>query len=475
MSAIVNTRDLLLQATSPRLVPIPIPISSIEGLDSALANAGRRVDITATSSTFAGVNNPTSITLTAELKGGLTGGVVWSVVTGALTLSPNGNTCVINNTSMTTASAVIRARVTVGGINYDGKYTLTKLGSLAAQDYVNLQTQVAGQLNSGNITGLGALALLNTVNLNTQVTGALDANTQVNNLGALAYVNGLAANQIGAGQLAAGVVYAGQIIATQIKSGSFAGETFTGGTFSGSDIQTNTGTIGGVRINTNGLNTGGFSGYAWPTSGQSGFHLGPYGLLMGNANDGKYFQVTSDGNIYAPGFSVVGGNATFSGSLSGATGSFSGTLNAASGSFSGSLTANAINAVNTINITGQAVTIPVSAYTAGGIGVGSAGVTGPVTVQTATIQSTGAPIYIAANFVFLITSTDHNRSLTATLRRNGNIITEASINGFYVEGGVMPLSITDTPGAGTHSYTIVVQGGPANVTARSLFLLETKR
>ena len=315
MSAIVNTRDLLLQATSPRLVPIPIPISSIEGLDSALANAGRRVDITATSSTFAGVNNPTSITLTAELKGGLTGTVVWSVVTGALTLSPNGNTCVINNTSMTTASAVIRARVTVDGINYDGKYTITKLGSLAAQDYVNLQTQVAGQLNSGNITGLGALALLNTVNLNTQVTGALDANTQVNNLGALAYVNGLAANQIGAGQLAAGVVYAGQIVATQIKSGSFAGETFTGGTFSGSDIQTNTGTIGGVRINHNGLNTGGFHGYAWPTSGQSGFHLGPYGLLMGNANDGKYFQVTSDGNIYAPGFSVVGGNATFSGTL----------------------------------------------------------------------------------------------------------------------------------------------------------------
>ena len=315
MSAIVNTRDLLLQATSPRLVPIPIPISSIEGLDSALANAGRRVDITATSSTFAGVNNPTSITLTAELKGGLTGEVVWSVVTGALTLSPNGNTCVINNTSMTTASAVIRARVTVDGINYDGKYTLTKLGSLAAQDYVNLQTQVAGQLNSGNITGLGALALLNTVNLNTQVTGALDAKTQVNNLGALAYVNGLAANQIGAGQLAAGVVYAGQIIATQIKSGSFAGETFTGGTFSGSDIQTNTGTIGGVRINANGLNTGGFSGYAWPTSGQNGFYLGPYGLLIGNANDGKYFQVTSDGNIYAPGFSVVGGNATFSGTL----------------------------------------------------------------------------------------------------------------------------------------------------------------
>ena len=75
---------------------------------------------------------------------------------------------------------------------------------------------------------------------------------------------------------------------------------------------------------------------------------------MGNENDGKYFQVTSDGNIYAPGFSVVGGNATFSGSLSGAT-----------GSFSGSLTANAINAVNTINIAGNAVSVSAGVYSPG--------------------------------------------------------------------------------------------------------------
>lgn len=428
MSAIVNTRDLLLQATSPRLVPIPIPISSIEGLDAALANAGRRVDITATSSTFAGVNNPTSITLTAELKGGLTGTVVWSVVTGVLTLSPNGNTCVINNTSMTTASAVIRARVTVDGINYDGKYTITKLGSLAAQDYVNLQTQVAGQLNSGNITGLGALALLNTVNLNTQVTGALDANTQVNNLGALAYVNGLAANQIGAGQLAAGVVYAGQIVATQIKSGSFAGETFTGGTFSGTNIQTNTGTIGGVRINANGLNTGGFSGYAWPASGQNGFHLGPYGLLLGNANDGKYFQVNADGNIYAPGFSVVGGNATFSGKLS-----------AASGSFSGSLTADAINAVGTINIAGNAVTVP-------GASSGS-GYSATVTIHL----NVWAPVVLIATFYGQKIS-----HFNPQILRNGLVVVTG--NG-QASGGVdpiLPITITgvDYPGPGTHTYTV---------------------
>ena len=61
--------------------------------------------------------------------------------------------------------------------------------------------------------------------------------------------------------------------------------------------------------------TGGYSGYAWPPAGQSGCYLGPNGLLLGNANNGKYFQVTSDGNLYAPGFYIENGNATFSGSL----------------------------------------------------------------------------------------------------------------------------------------------------------------
>ena len=50
-------------------------------------------------------------------------------------------------------------------------------------------------------------------------------------------------------------------------------------------------------------------------------------------------------------------NATFRGALSAATGSFAGSLSAATGTFSGTLTASAVNAVNTINIAGQAVTI----------------------------------------------------------------------------------------------------------------------
>jgi hypothetical protein len=82
----------------------------------------------------------------------------------------------------------------------------------------------------------------------------------------------------------------------------------------------------GWRINGNGnaevnnlvargmVNGGAFTGYAWPVSG-TGFHLSSSGLLLGNFNTGNYFQVTGAGDVFAPQFIIVGGTATFSGSL----------------------------------------------------------------------------------------------------------------------------------------------------------------
>ncbi|BDR08252.1 DUF1983 domain-containing protein [Comamonas thiooxydans] len=93
-------------------------------------------------------------------------------------------------------------------------------------------------------------------------------------------------------------------------------------------IYSSAGTIGGITINGNGLNSGGFWGYVWPPAGQSGFHIGPNGILLGNANNGRYVEIQSSGNIYAPGLRIENGNATFSGNLSGASGSFSGILTA---------------------------------------------------------------------------------------------------------------------------------------------------
>lgn len=92
------------------------------------------------------------------------------------------------------------------------------------------------------------------------------------------------------------------------------------------------------------ITNGSFTGYAWPSSG-SGFYLGPGGLLMGRYIPGggvTYFQFdTATGTLNMPGLTIVNGNATFSGTLSGATGSFSGTL--------------AAGTVNTNNIVGNAL------------------------------------------------------------------------------------------------------------------------
>ena len=245
MAAIQNDRDVLLQAAAVRVVPVPIPIDQVVGLEYELDNLGdgitsalnntKNIVIYASSTSFIGTTttSPTSITLTVEKRNGLTGTVSWSVLYGSATLTPSGDTCSVAGTSVSGSSVTIRARVTVSATNHDAYVTLTKLGTLAGQATVSLATQVTGQLASGNITGLGALALLNTVNLNTQTTGALNGQTQVTNLGTLAYANAIAANQIGAGTLAAGVIYAGAINADNITSGTITGRsirTATSGT-----------------------------------------------------------------------------------------------------------------------------------------------------------------------------------------------------------------------------------------------------
>lgn len=227
MATIQNDRDLLLQAASPRVVPIPIPIDRIDGLPEALKSL--RIKTSAT--TFigsSGATSPATITLTAEKLGGLAGAVTWSVITGTGTLTPSGDSCAVTGSTVTGTSISIRARVTVGGLNYDAQISLSKLGALSAQEQINLTNQVVGQLAMGNVTGYGALALLNQVNLNTQTIGALNGATQVTNLGALAYVNALAANQIGAGTLAAGVIYAGTVNVNSLIGNVISGKSLSG-------------------------------------------------------------------------------------------------------------------------------------------------------------------------------------------------------------------------------------------------------
>lgn len=226
MAAIVNERTLRLQATVPRIIPVKIPIDDVEGLPEALeevGNGAKRLVLRSNVATFFN-STPASATLTASREGGLTGTITWSVIAGSATLTGSGDG----------VRTVAASSIPVGGYaviqaacgSYIATVILSRTSALAAQTTINLASQVTGQLANSNVSGLGALALLNTVNLNTQVTGALNGVTQVTNLGALAYAEGLAANQIGAGTLAAGVIYAGNINAAQVTAGTFTGRQF---------------------------------------------------------------------------------------------------------------------------------------------------------------------------------------------------------------------------------------------------------
>lgn len=70
-----------------------------------------------------------------------------------------------------------------------------------------------------------------------------------------------------------------------------------------------------------GIVSGNFTGYAWPTpDGVGGYYIGREGLLFGNATSSQRIEITREGDMYAPGFEIVGGNASFSGNLDAASG-----------------------------------------------------------------------------------------------------------------------------------------------------------
>jgi hypothetical protein len=119
-------------------------------------------------------------------------------------------------------------------------------------------------------------------------------------------------------------------------------------------VYASAGQIGGIAISGGALYTGAYGA-------GSGFYLGSDGRFsLGNRLtwDGATLNINGSGTFSG---ALQAATGSFSGSLQAASGTFSGALLAASGTFSGTLTAQAINAVDTINIAGQAVTIPVGA------------------------------------------------------------------------------------------------------------------
>jgi hypothetical protein len=258
----------------------------------------------------------------------------------------------------------------------------------------------------------------------------------------------------------AGLIGGNTIDATSIHSGS-TGYGTGGGFYLGSDGRFSLSdklTWNGSVLNINGggtftgnvsggqFTTGAFTGYAWPAVNNYGTYLGPSGLLIGNANNGKYLQVTQDGNIYTPGFNVV----------------------------DGTMTVNQANVINTLNLAGNAVTVPASAYSGGFI-------EGYTLLEAQAIgisSSGGAALLIFGAHVY---SNQHEGLYLMLTRDDINIFQvgpgpayNTKVRGEGMETG----TVVDTPGAGYHVYRLYV-GNPngyyVSCQARCITYLEVKR
>lgn len=175
-----------------------------------------------------------------------------------------------------------------------------------------------------NITGLGSLATKNSVaanevsGLGTLATKDSVSTSDVSGLGTFATLSKINTGNINT------YIEAGAI--TNAYIGNFISSTNFDGSIDANGNIINFG-LNGWAIGKGGsavlnsakirgeINGGAYTGFAWPSGSGTGFHLGPFGLLLGNFNTGRYVQIDATGNFFAPGITISNGSATFSGLL----------------------------------------------------------------------------------------------------------------------------------------------------------------
>lgn len=285
--------NIILSAGAPIQSQIN-PYSSGATVNQADSTTNSAINSAATTSTWSGVygsgrpadyataNQSDYSTNTAIGSAATTAN--WSGVSGS---GKPANNATANQSDYTTNSSINYAATTStwGGVSGSGKPESN------ATVGASFDTNISGKITNTNVTTFinpGAIG-------NTQIGGDIYSSNWINSGG-------------GAGWYLQrdGTFYA--------KTGIFSGE----------------------------VNTGSFTHYNWPTNGGGGAHLSGAGLLVGNANLGKYFQITYEGDVYTPTFSIV----------------------------SGVMTINQANVINTLNIAGNAVTLPFNAGY-GWVGYGS--------------------------------------------------------------------------------------------------------
>lgn len=118
-------------ATFDKIYSIAKSKAGATGLPGSTGLGAKALFLTATSSVFQvlknGTNNPTSITLSANPTGALTGTATWSVTSGTATLTGTGNTRVLTYANMSTDSATIQISITDADGTFTDSFTIIKV------------------------------------------------------------------------------------------------------------------------------------------------------------------------------------------------------------------------------------------------------------------------------------------------------------------------------------------------------------
>ena len=324
-----------------------------------------------------------------------------------------------------------------------------------------------------------------------------------------AWITNLMVASVAATKITAGSISTGEYIQS---TGYIAGSTgwkilgngnaeFSGVVVRGT-IYASAGLIGGITIGAHDIRSSnyvpGTSGFRINDDGSveihdltlagtaGGINVGTSGYIRGGQtayNTGTGFWLGYDSSVYK--FSI--GDGTHGLTWDGSTLTIKGTLNGADGTFSGTLTADAVNAVNTINLAGDAVMVPKSFYDAGSV---SSGELASLTLE----DSTGANVFLSFCCTVTGDGTDAYRSPETNvivLKRDGTEIARARVTlaaGVYLVSGetdtITPFAMeqtctvqfTDTDGeTGDLTYTAEILSGGMACSLRSMFLVQVQK
>jgi hypothetical protein len=130
--------------------------------------------------------------------------------------------------------------------------------------------------------------------------------------------------------------------------------------------------------------------------------------------------------------------------------------------------------VTTLKVVDNAITIPVSAYTAA---YQSCSQDSYTTIQSCSITSTGAPIFFTWSFLLVNGSASPNYFLLVLVRQDETVIHSATITLAGSAAQWVCFNITDQTTAGSKTYRVDVNpdDGTGGAWCRSLMLLECKK